>query len=92
MSEFQIIHAAHLHPPYGMWIVRHRGIEIGRQISRPNEADCTSMLRKFREAHKAEEAADLKPVSYHLGGAAATRESQRRGGYHKHGKRQARRV
>lgn len=78
MKRFEIIHAAHLHPPYGLWIVRHRGVVIGKQLSQPNQGDCELMLVKHRETPAG---AAPKQFSYHLRGLAATRASQRRGGH-----------
>ncbi len=88
MTHFEITHHAHLHPPYGLWIVRHRNVVIGRRISRPNYDDCVLMLAQHREGKKQLTFADRSlskpaPISYHLGGAEATLKSQRRGGHNK---------
>lgn len=85
MSGFELVHAAHLHPPYGLWIVRHEGVVIGRQLSRPSEDDCRNMLIRHREGTKPVPYADtrLTRTSYHLGGAEATLKAQRRGGHNR---------
>jgi len=89
MKSFEIVHATHLYPPYGLWIVQYRGTVVGKQLSQPCQDDCERMLRVHRESKQNEDFADLsvpKTVSYHLGGATATKNSQRRGGYNKRGK------
>lgn len=88
MKRFTITHAAHLHPPYGLWIVRHKGVEIGRQLSQPSADDCETMLARRRDGERPLAFAEtrLTRTSYHLGGAEATLQAQRRGGYAKAGK------
>lgn len=85
MKRFEITHAAHLHPPYGLWIVRHQGREIGRQLSQPSAGDCETMLARQRDGQRPLAFASQRPrrTSYHLGGVEATLEAQRRGGHHK---------
>ena len=85
MKRFDLIHATHLHPPYGMWIVRHRGVEIGRQLSQPSQDDCERMLIKHREGPKPLQHADtrLSRTVHHVGGSVITRDNQVRGGLNK---------
>lgn len=86
MSAFAVTHATHLHPPYGLYIVRHRGVVIGRQLSVPSDDDCRHMLRVHREGkQKLAFAGDRLAKNYgrHLDGPDATTRSQRRGGINK---------
>jgi len=94
VTGFDITHAAHLHPPYGLWIVRRDGVVIGRQLSKPDEDDCRRMLREHREGRQVLQHANVRisATSYHLSGAAATKRSQRLGGYRKRGKRHGRKA
>ena len=88
MKRFDITRATHLYPPYGLWIVQYRGTVIGKQLSQPCQDDCERMLRVHRESKQHDDFADLsvpRTFSYHLGGATATKASQRRGGYNKRG-------
>ena len=80
MKDFQVIHAAHLHPPYGMWIVRHGGVEIGRQISQPGRADCEDMLRKHHASGAKLEFYEDRWIKEYGSRGVAALARQRRGG------------
>lgn len=80
MKRFEVTHARHLHPPYGMWIVRHRGVEVGRQLSQPSADDCARMLAAHREGAKKLDFYEDRWIKEYGSRGVAALGRQRRGG------------